>query len=312
MKRKIFSVLLALTLIVSSLVCVPAKVKAAQATQIYVDGVALYDSMEHMWRTVGNGWAYNEKTNTLLLHGNFNYQYTGGSYNRILCCVRVEGDINIIVDGPTLINLGNNGLIGISVSGNCNLTLKNKLTINGGAGIMVDGNLVVKGEGSGKYVSKPSGHLYGGICAANITMKNVKGVNINTPTLFGIHTTGGNINIQSCKMNITAYTGAITAFYGNVKITGKNDITAKANAKGAPAIGVVTKNETNYIGCPTGSGKGKITLAKKVKVTSPKGLKKKAKSVKKTFPIVKGSTSKITFKFSSLSNGKVISKIRIK
>ena len=309
---KTISVMLAVALSAALFIVIPAKVDAAPATQIYVNGVAMYDSTEHMWRDLAIA-KYDQKTNTLYLHGNMNYQYTGGSYNHILCGVLVEGDINLVVDGPSLIHLGNSGLVGVSVTGNCNMTLKNKLTINGGGGINVGGKLTVNGKTNGKLViKKTGGHLYGGITAKSIVMKNVGGVNIVSPTLFGMHSTGGNVYIKNCKMKVTGHTGAIAAFYGKVTITGKNSITATATAKGAPAIGVVLNNKTNYIGCPVGKGKGKIVLGKKVKITSPQAVKKKGKAVTKTWAIVKGSTNKITMKVLGLSNGKICSKVTIK
>ena len=221
---KIFGAMVILTLAVSAFIAFPKKAKAeGNPTQIYVGDEEVFYYSEQMWRDVGNGWSYDEKTNTLCLHGNFSSQYTGGSYNRRLCCVLVEGDINLVIDGPTLIDLGNNGLVGISVNGNCNMTLKNKLTINNGGGIYVSGNLKIKGEKDGKYVCKPKGHFYGGICTEkNLTIDSVKGIKINTPTLYAMHTMGGNITIKDSKIDVSAYTGGITAFYGNIKRSGKN------------------------------------------------------------------------------------------
>ena len=305
---RIIVMLAVLAFVATAFVLVPKKAKAeGNPAQIYVGDEEVFYYSEQMWRNVGNGWSYDEKTNTLCLHGNYNFQYTGGSYNRRLVCILVEGDANIVVDGPTVINLGNNGLVGISVNGNCNLTLKSKLTINGGGGIYVSGNMTITGEKDGKYVSKPKGHVYGGLWTeGNLSIKDVQGIKITTPTLFAMHTMGGNIDIKDSKIDVSAYTGGIVAFYGNIKISGKNEINAKAAASGAPAIGVVTKNETQFIGSPTGKGKGKIKLGKKVKVTTPSGVNvKKTKTIKKTFPIVKGSDSKIkltmvSFKGSSL------------
>ena len=123
--KNLIRILLILAFVVSAFAITHKKASAAEPTQIYVGDDSLFYTSEQMWLEVGNGWSYDKDSNTLYLHGNFNFQYTGGSYNRRLCCVLVEGDINIVIDGPTLINLGNNGLVGISVDGNCNMTLKN-------------------------------------------------------------------------------------------------------------------------------------------------------------------------------------------
>ena len=313
--RKIVAFLLSILIALGTFASVPCNVNAAEVSlpaQIYVGDDTLFNYNEQMWRTVGSGWSYNTKTNTLYLHGNINKQYAFNAGNQVLCAIRSDGDLNIVVDGPSLINLGNNGLVGISVAGNCNLTLKNKLTIKGGAGIVTDGKLTINGNSSGKLYIRPKGHLYGGITAnADLSIKNVN-IDINTPTLYAIHTNGGNIKIQNCTMKVTGYTGAIAAFYGNVTISGKrNNITAKASAKNAPAIAVILKSYTSYIGININSGSGRIVL-KKTKISSPKNVKTKMKTFTKTYPIVNGSQSKIKVKMATFNKKGICSKIVIK
>lgn len=321
MRRKIkevICIIMTLAIIISAHLSFPITAKAATTnppSQIIVGADSLYDSSLGLWRTVGNGWKYNTKTNTLYLHGSF-YQTQQNTYS----VVKVLGDINIVIDGPTIINNAQSYILGIYVEGNCNLNLKDKLTIKSGGGIAVEnGKLNITGKGSVSITAK--GSLYGGIFAKKaLTINGVPKVLVTSTTMYGIHTNGGGITIKNSKISSTGYVGGIAAFYGNLKIQGKSgltNVTAISKAPGGAGISVIKTNKTELLGADARTGSGKVSVTKPLKVSTPSRYSFKSTALRR-YCITNYSTgvkNKVYIKikmYTIMANGKPVSRVVIK